>query len=123
MIRPSEITSALYNSSFIVISVSVLFYALVIFSCKDTKKDERITTLGLFLVTFFMALMFFWLSLWRYTHAARDASLWMVDHPIVWLSTIGVCVGSIVILKGLTKDYWLVSLFVGVISFIIQLSL
>jgi uncharacterized membrane protein YidH (DUF202 family) len=120
---PSEITSALYSSSFVVISISVLFYSLVIATHSHTKKNDKTTTLGLFLTTFFMALMFFWLSLWRDAHASRDASLWMVDHPITWLSTIGICVGSVVILKGLTNEYWLISLFIGVISFTINLSL
>lgn len=119
--KESAITLAIYNSSFIVLACSVFFYGVGVFFHDRKRKNDYITTLGLFTTSIGLCAYFFWAALWRASHAARDASVWMIDHPVVWVSSLMISAGSIMVLKGLTNDYWIMALFIGVISFFFNL--
>lgn len=121
--KTSAITISLYNSCFLILCFSVFFYSIATIKSEPHRKDEHTTTLGMLILTFGVSLYFFWASIWREFHAARDSSLWMVDHPVIWVSTLLISSGSIVVLKGLSREYWITTLFIGVLSFIINLSL
>lgn len=117
----SQITLALYNSAFIVFSCSVLFYGIVASKHSGKRKNDKVTTTGLLLTFVGLSIYFFWTSLWRDAHASRDASVWMIDHPIQWISVLMASSGSIVTLKGLTDEYWIFVLFIGIITFVFNL--
>lgn len=119
--KESAITIAIYNSSFIVFLCSVFFYGLVAIKHNGKRKNDFITSIGLLITSFGLASYFFWVSIWRDAHAARDASVWMIDHPMTWVSALMISGGSITILKGLTNDYWMVALFIGVTTFVFNL--
>lgn len=117
-----------YNAELTTLVFGVVFMGLIL---AYKIRNESYTwifeiTLGLFVVSLSEFIRRCWWAIWKDGYISRDSVSWMIDHPIVWATSVGVIVGFILMIKGLSRGvhrgrYWITAMACAIAVYFVTL--
>lgn len=119
---------AAYNAEFTVLGMAVIFFGLIAYNRIMTHNISWIVELscGLFLVFLSEFIRRGWWAVWKDGYNSFDAVSWMMNHPIVWATSLIMIGGVCLTIKSLSRSanggrYWIATLFCGMFIYILTI--
>lgn len=115
------ITIGIYSSAITMFLACAIFFCITAYkNMERVRQFDFMTTVGLAVLFVGLSCSFIWRTAYRAAHLSRDASVWMLDHWAVWLSSLCIISGSVILLRSLTVDYWIYTTLVAFTVFIFK---